>query len=43
MAPDDREVLEYDNTGAIQREYNFGNGVDQPLNQVNVAANARAT
>ncbi len=41
---DNREVLEYDGiTGQILRWYAYGNGPDAMLNEMNVAANARAT
>jgi hypothetical protein len=40
---DNREVLEYSGTGALQNWYAFGLGPDEALNQMNVAAGTPAT
>jgi hypothetical protein len=40
---DNREVLEYSGTGALQNWYAFGLGPDEALNQMNVAAGIPAT
>jgi RHS repeat-associated protein len=41
---DNREVLEYDGTtGAVQRWYAFGQGPDEALGQMNIAAGTRTT
>jgi RHS repeat-associated protein len=40
---DNREVLEYSGTGALQTWYAFGLGPDGALNQMNIAAGTRAT
>ena len=41
--PDNREVLEYSGTGALQTWYAFGLAPDEALNQMNIAAGTRAT
>jgi RHS repeat-associated protein len=40
---DDREVLEYDGSGAVQNWYAYGQGSNDVLNQMNVAAGTRQT
>jgi hypothetical protein len=39
---DNREVLEYSGTGALQTCYAFGLGPDEVLNQMSIAAGTRS-
>jgi RHS repeat-associated protein len=40
---EDDELIEYDGTGAIRRRYEHGRGVDEALNDVDVAGGSRRT
>jgi RHS repeat-associated protein len=40
---EDDELLEYDDTGAVTRRYEHGRGVDEALNDVDVAGGSRRT